>query len=52
MYSSEEAEAVEASIDVLPIIVRALGIGATRYLKVSFNKFEGYAQDDPMAVRH
>jgi len=33
MYSSEDAEAVEASIDVLPIVVRALGIGATRYLK-------------------
>ncbi|KAH9956778.1 hypothetical protein BC827DRAFT_1229193 [Russula dissimulans] len=32
MYSSE-AEAVEASVEVLPIIVRALGIGATRYLK-------------------
>jgi len=33
MYSSEDAEAVEASIDGLPMIVRALGIGATRYLK-------------------
>jgi len=32
MYSSE-AEAIEASIDVLPIVVRVLGIGATRYLK-------------------
>ena len=37
MYSSEDAEAVEASIDVLPIVVRALGIGATRYLKVRFS---------------
>lgn len=34
MYSSEDADAVEASVDVLPILVRALGIGATRYLKV------------------
>jgi len=33
MYSSEDADAVEASVDVLPILVRALGIGATRYLK-------------------
>jgi len=30
MYSSEDADAVEASVDVLPILVRALGIGATR----------------------
>ena len=40
MYSSEDAEAVEASIDVLPIIVRALGIGATRYLKVRFQDIQ------------
>ncbi|KAH9991620.1 hypothetical protein BJV74DRAFT_884788 [Russula compacta] len=33
MYSSEDAEAVEASVDVLPIVVHALGIGAKRYLK-------------------
>jgi hypothetical protein len=33
MYSSEDADAVEASIEVLPILVRALGIGVTRYLK-------------------
>jgi hypothetical protein len=39
MYSSEDADAVEASVDVLPILVRALGIGATRYLKVSFSTF-------------
>ena len=37
MYSSEDADAVEASVDVLPILVRALGIGATRYLKASFS---------------
>lgn len=36
MYSSEDADVIEASVDVLPILVRALGIGATRYLKVSF----------------
>jgi hypothetical protein len=36
MYSSEDADAVEASIEVLPILVRALGIGVTRYLKVRF----------------
>lgn len=33
MYSSEDADTVEASVDVLPIVVRALGVGATRYLK-------------------
>jgi hypothetical protein len=48
MYSLEEAEAVEASIDVLPIVVRALGIGATRYLKVPFNTFELYLQGEHM----
>jgi hypothetical protein len=37
MYSSEDADAVEASVDVLPIVVRALGVGATRFLKVSTN---------------
>ena len=37
MYSSEDADTVEASVDVLPIVVRALGVGATRYLKVSVN---------------
>jgi hypothetical protein len=39
MYSSEDVDAVEASVDVLPILVRALGIGATRYLKVRFSTF-------------
>jgi len=33
MYSSEDAGTVEASVDVLPIVVRALGVGAVRYLK-------------------
>ncbi|KAH9978272.1 hypothetical protein BGW80DRAFT_1202231 [Lactifluus volemus] len=33
MYSSEDVDAVEASVEALPIVVRALGIGATRYLK-------------------
>jgi hypothetical protein len=37
MYSSEDVDAVEASVEVLPIVVRALGIGATRYLKVTFS---------------
>ncbi|KAH8985889.1 hypothetical protein EDB92DRAFT_2024276, partial [Lactarius akahatsu] len=35
MYSSEDADTVEASVDVLPIVVRALGVGATRYLKAN-----------------
>ncbi|KAI0299764.1 hypothetical protein B0F90DRAFT_1727127 [Multifurca ochricompacta] len=33
MYSSEDADAVVASVDALPIVVCALGIGATRYMK-------------------
>ncbi len=37
MYSSQDADTVEASVDVLPVVVRALGIGTTRYLKVSTN---------------
>jgi hypothetical protein len=41
MYSSEDADAVEASVGVLPILVRALGIGATRYLKVRSNTLTG-----------
>lgn len=41
MYSSEDADVVEASIDVLPILVRALGLGATRYLKVRSSTLTG-----------
>ena len=37
MYSSEDVDTVGASVDVLPIVVRALGVGSTRYLKVSTN---------------
>jgi len=33
MYCSEDAEAIEASVGALPVVVHALGIGATRYLK-------------------
>ncbi|KAI0253036.1 hypothetical protein BJV78DRAFT_1196075 [Lactifluus subvellereus] len=33
MYSLEDADAVEASVNVLPVVVHALGIGTTRYLK-------------------
>jgi Tti2 family len=49
MYSSEDPDAVEASIDVLSILVRALGVGATRYLKVSFNTFTYRLKDDQMS---
>jgi hypothetical protein len=49
MYSSEDADAVEASVGVLPILVRALGIGATRYLKVRFSTFSGRLEDDRMS---
>ena len=34
MHSSEDADTVEASVDVLPIVVRVLGVGTTRCLKV------------------
>ncbi|KAI0260491.1 hypothetical protein BC834DRAFT_900075 [Gloeopeniophorella convolvens] len=33
MYSSGEADAIEASVGALPCLVHALGIGTTRYLK-------------------
>lgn len=34
-YAMHEQDAIEATIDVLPGIVHALGIGTARYLKVS-----------------
>lgn len=46
MYSSEDVDTVEASVDVLPIVVRALGVGATRYLKVRMNNLRDYSQID------
>ena len=35
IYATNEPRVIEASISVLPNIIRALGIGTTRYLKVS-----------------
>lgn len=35
IYASRDLDALEASLDVLPEIVTALDIGATRYLKAS-----------------
>lgn len=50
MYSSEDPDAVEASVDALPILVRALGIGATRYLKASLSStFTHRLKDDQMS---
>ena len=49
MYSSEDADAIEASVDVLPILVRALGIGATRYLKVNFSTFTHHLKVDQIS---
>ncbi len=49
MYGSEDADAVEASVDVLPILVHALGIGATRYLKVRFSTFSGCSERDQVS---
>ena len=34
LYASENEEAVLASVEVLPTVVRELGIGSARYLKV------------------
>ena len=33
-FASQEAETIEASIAALPDVLRALGVGSTRYLKV------------------
>ena len=35
IYASRDLDALEASVDAVPIIVKALGVGASRYLKVS-----------------
>lgn len=35
MYGYHDPDAIEASVEVLPIIIRALDIGSVRYLKVS-----------------
>jgi hypothetical protein len=34
LYSSENSEVILATLDALPPVVRALGIGNARYLKV------------------
>jgi hypothetical protein len=34
LYASEKSEVILASLDALPPVVRALGIGNARYLKV------------------
>lgn len=52
MYSSEEADTVEASVDVLPIVVRALGVGATRYLKESTNTLRLCSKVDQVSGAH
>lgn len=36
IYASNELPTVEASMDVLPLLVPALGIGTARYLKASY----------------
>lgn len=33
-YGYEEADTLQATLDVLPVLVRALGMGSARYLKV------------------
>ena len=39
IYASNEVETIEASMDVLPSLVRGLGVGSIRYLKVNFLRF-------------
>lgn len=34
LYAARELETIEASMDVLPPVVQASGIGTVRYLKV------------------
>ena len=38
IYASRDPDALQASVDAIPTIVQALGIGASRYLKVSLQK--------------
>ena len=38
IYASRDLDALQASVDAIPTIVQALGIGASRYLKVSLQK--------------
>ncbi|PIL36652.1 hypothetical protein GSI_00341 [Ganoderma sinense ZZ0214-1] len=33
VYASRDSDALQASVDVIPIIVKALGVGTSRYLK-------------------
>ena len=33
-YGYEQADTLQATLDVLPVLIRALGMGTTRYLKV------------------
>ena len=35
LYAQRDPEALQASVEVIPKIVHALGVGTSRYLKVS-----------------
>ena len=35
-YGTQDQDAIQASIEVLPVVLRALNVGIARYLKVSF----------------
>ena len=39
LYAAENSEVILASLDALPPVVRALGIGNARYLKVCMSWF-------------
>ena len=48
MYGLEDVDAIEASVDVLPVVVHALGMGTTRYLKVHSIVPRRYSEVDKM----
>lgn len=35
-YATQDEDTIQASIDVLPVVLRALNVGIARYLKVGF----------------
>lgn len=39
IYASRNPDALQASVDAIPTIVKALGVSASRYLKVSTQMF-------------
>ena len=38
LYAQREPQALQASTEVIPLLARALGVGTSRYLKVSWQE--------------